>query len=108
MDTPRVRFFAVAGCPFCDVAREALRQCGEPFEEFDPTGNPDVLRELLRAAASATVPTIVVGERVLVGFDQERFEEILREPPLEPLSFDDPETDALLESGYSDLDLDMD
>jgi hypothetical protein len=35
-------------------------------------------------AASASVPTIVIGNRALVGFDRDRFEQMLRQAPFEP------------------------
>jgi hypothetical protein len=43
-----------------------------------------VAREMLFCSASAVVPTIVIGGRALVGFDADRFEQMLREPPVEP------------------------
>lgn len=81
MPAPRIVLYAIPGCPHCAVAREAIRASGESWEERDPTSDPDTLRELLVNAASATVPTILVGNRALVGFDQDRFDKMLVQAP---------------------------
>ncbi len=84
MSDARILLYATPSCPHCETARAAIRATGESWEERDPTADPETLRELLTRAASATVPTLLIGNRVLVGFDRDRFEQMLREPPFEP------------------------
>jgi glutaredoxin len=81
--------YAIPGCPHCAAARAALRAAGEPFDERDPSTSADVLSELLSFAASAVVPTIVVGGTALVGFDEDRLAHMLREPRTAPGEVDD-------------------
>ncbi len=81
--------YATGDCPHCRAARAALEAWGQPFEERDPLSSPVVLKELLLCAAVASVPTIVVSGQVLVGFDADRLEQVLREPPPEPEPIDD-------------------
>jgi glutaredoxin len=90
MSEPRIVFFATASCPYCAAARDALRACGEPFIERDPTCDTEALRALLVVASTPTVPAITVGGRALVGFDRERLEELLHEPALD----EEPDEDA--------------
>ncbi len=96
MSEPRIVFYATSSCPHCASARETLRRFGDPFVERDPTREPEALRDLLVAAVTPTVPTIIVGGRALVGFDRERLEELLREPPLDPEPDDAAEIAELL------------
>ncbi len=84
MSVPRIVLYATSDCPHCAVAREAIRASGESWEERDPTTDPEALRELLTRAASATVPTVLIGNRALVGFDRDRFEQMLSQAPYEP------------------------
>jgi glutaredoxin len=84
MSLPRILLYATASCPHCEAARAAIRESGEAWEERDPTASEERLRELLMVAASATVPTIVIGNRALVGFDRDRFGQMLRMPAFEP------------------------
>jgi glutaredoxin len=82
MAEPRIVLYATKSCPHCAAARTAIEASGEPFVERDPLASVEVLREMLFVSAAAVVPTIVVGGRALVGFDADRFEQMLREPPL--------------------------
>jgi glutaredoxin len=89
MSQPRILLYATASCPHCASARAALEAAGEAFEERDPMASADALRDLVACAASAVVPTVVVGGRALVGFDAERLDQMLREPPIDPGVADD-------------------
>jgi glutaredoxin 3 len=56
-------------CPYCADARRHLRSAGEAFEERDATANDDWRAELMDYTGGAgTVPTIVRGSEVQVGF----------------------------------------
>jgi glutaredoxin len=91
MATPRIVLYATSGCPQCAAAREAIRATGEAWEERDPSADGSILQELLSFTASATVPTIVIGNRALVGFDQDRLDVMMSRPPYEP-PYREPET----------------
>jgi glutaredoxin len=86
MTPPRIILYATASCPHCAAARAAIEASGETFVERDPFSGPDVLREMLAISVAAVVPTLVIGGRALVGFDADRFGQMLLEPPedLEP------------------------
>jgi glutaredoxin len=84
MSVPRVVLYATKACPHCAAARHAIEASGESYVEKDPEASADVLRELMTMAATAVVPTIVVGGRSLVGFDADRFQQMLHEEPLRP------------------------
>ncbi len=83
MSQPRIVLYATGSCPHCAAARAALVAAGEAFVERDPMASADALRDLLACAASAVVPTIIVGGRALVGFDADRLDQMLIEPPLD-------------------------
>jgi glutaredoxin len=85
----QILLYATGSCPHCRAAREALEAWGEPFEERDPLASPSRLKELMLLSAVASVPTIVVSGHVLVGFDADRLDELLRLPPPEPDPIDD-------------------
>jgi len=84
MPESRIVLYATPGCPHCAAARDALGAAGESFEERNPATSAEVLTELLSFAASAVVPTTVVGGRALIGFDEDRLAHLLREPPVQP------------------------
>lgn len=98
MPEPRIVLYATPGCPHCAAARAALRAAGEPFDERDPSTSAEVLRELLSFAASAVVPTIVLGGTALVGFDEDRLAHMLCEPRTEPGEVNDYTEEELSDS----------
>ena len=50
------------------------------FEEKDIRSDPQNLRELVEELQSRATPTLVVGDKVLVGFDPAEYEMALRSP----------------------------
>ena len=57
------------GCPYCEAAREDMRERGEAWQEKDATRDPFWRRELMRHTRNTgIVPTIVRGDDVQVGF----------------------------------------
>ncbi|MEA2376006.1 MAG: Glutaredoxin [Thermoleophilaceae bacterium] len=58
------------GCPYCEGARERLREQGLDWEERDATTRDDWKRELFEHSSQGVVPTLVeAGGGVTVGHD---------------------------------------
>lgn len=73
----RVILYSQPGCPPCSAAKQFLSARNIPFEYKDVQADPAALRELVRLNSRST-PTIVVGEEVMIGFDPERLESMLK------------------------------
>lgn len=73
----RVILYSQPGCPPCFAAKQFLTARNIPFEYKDVTADHGALRELVRLKSSTT-PTIVVGEEVMIGFDPEKLERMLK------------------------------
>jgi hypothetical protein len=48
--------------------------------EYDVTRDRDALEELLEVHRSRMTPTVVIGDRVVLGFDREQLEDLLSTP----------------------------
>jgi glutaredoxin 3 len=57
------------GCPYCEGARERLREAGLDWEERDATTRADWKQELFGLSPRGVVPTIVEGDSVTIGHD---------------------------------------
>jgi glutaredoxin len=57
------------GCPYCDGARERLREQGLDWEERDATARDDWRGELFMHSPKGVVPTIVEAGRATIGLD---------------------------------------
>lgn len=73
----RVILYSQPGCPPCYAAKQFLTARNVAFEYKDVTTDHGALRELVKLN-SRTTPTIVVGEEVMIGFDPEKLEAMLK------------------------------
>ena len=63
-----VVIYTKPGCPYCKAAKEDLTSHGVPFREMDVTADPAIREEAIARAGMASVPVIVNGDEVSVGF----------------------------------------
>jgi glutaredoxin len=72
-----------SGCPFCHQAKEYLTARGVAVEERDISADPVARRELAAlyetrlTGEKPLVPVILLGSRIVVGFDNEELAEAL-------------------------------
>ena len=67
-------FYTEPGCAACNDARKFLISRGIPFEERDIRANPEYLRILTEELDSLTTPTLVLGDKIIVGFNRDEYE----------------------------------
>lgn len=77
-----VHLYALSTCPYCRMAREFLAEHHVAYEltEVDlleDTAREDAIAKVKRLSGGASFPVLVVGEKVVVGFDQARMAEAL-------------------------------
>jgi glutaredoxin-like YruB-family protein len=73
----RVVLYSQPGCPPCVAAKSFLAARNIPFEYKDIQADPAALRELLNLNSRST-PTIVIGDEVMIGFEPDRLESLLK------------------------------
>ncbi len=78
---PLIVLYSVSWCPHCKAAKEYFTKNNIPFINRDVELDPAAMEALTGKYDSQGVPVIVIGndEKVLKGFDQERFEQAVRE-----------------------------
>ena len=73
----RITLYGTRHCAHCRNAKEFLLQHGIRFREYDVEQNQRALKELQRQGARR-VPLILVGDKQLVGFNEQQMIRILR------------------------------
>ena len=66
---PAITIYTKSWCPYCDAAKELLRQKGAAFEEIDVSNGEKQVAMAQRAGGRRTVPQIFIGERHVGGCD---------------------------------------
>lgn len=64
-------------CPPCDFTKKYLKEKGIPYIEKNVRKDKQSLHELTTVYQSYTTPTIIIGEKVIRGFDLTAIEQEL-------------------------------
>ncbi|MDR3163970.1 MAG: glutathione S-transferase N-terminal domain-containing protein [Synergistaceae bacterium] len=77
-----VAVYSTSSCPWCVKAKEYLSSLGVPFQAIDVGVDRDAAKEIVEKTRQRGVPVIRVGERYIVGFDQDAIKSALKEAAL--------------------------
>lgn len=72
-----IKIYTTPTCPFCLKAKEYFKKRGVQYTEYNVAQDKEALEEMRRISGGRSVPVIVAGEEVMIGFDQSRIEKIL-------------------------------
>ncbi len=80
-----VQLYSLSTCIHCRDTKEFLSRCGVDYncievDKLDPERRQQVLEELKQLNPACAFPTIVVGDKVIVGLQKEEIKEILGIP----------------------------
>jgi len=78
----RVKIYTLSTCSHCKAAKKFLTDNGIPFEYTDVDmlsgqERADAIEEVKKFNARCTFPTILVGDKVIVGFNEPQVREAL-------------------------------
>jgi glutaredoxin 3 len=69
-DTPRIKMFGTAGCPYCLAARMLLKKKSLAFEDVAVDGDYELRKEMENLSGRWTVPQIFIDEKPIGGFEE--------------------------------------
>jgi glutaredoxin-like YruB-family protein len=73
-----VKVFSTPTCPYCKMAKDYLSGKGVTFEEVDVSADAAGRDEMVKKSGQMGVPVIIVDSEVVIGFDKERLEGLLK------------------------------
>ncbi len=73
-----VKVYSTPSCPYCIRVKDYLKQKNVSFENYDVSVDKAKLDEMVNVSGQMGVPVIVVDNQVIVGFDRNRIEELLK------------------------------
>jgi len=75
----KVIIYTTSWCPFCDAAKEYLKNKGVEYEEKNVENDIQAREEMIEKSGQLGVPVIDIGGKIIVGFSPEEIEEALKE-----------------------------
>ncbi len=77
-DAPAMTIYTTSWCASCFMAKRYLQQKGVKYEEIDIERVPEAAEKVMSLARGyKTVPTMIIGESVVVDWDQRALEQAL-------------------------------
>ena len=85
MQPCHVELYALSTCSHCKDTKDLLNQCGIKYDcvdvdRLDTEKRRAILEEIKKVNPECTFPTLVVGEKVIIGFKEVEIKEALGIP----------------------------
>lgn len=77
MGDKKATVYSAEWCPWCHKAIDFLRENNVEVEVRDVGKNPEFAKEVQDKTGQSGIPVIVVGEVVIIGFNQPKIKEAL-------------------------------
>lgn len=71
MSQPTVTIYSTPTCHFCHAAKDYFTEHGVAFTDYDVSTDLAKRKEMVEKSGQLGVPVILIGDQVIVGFDQE-------------------------------------
>ncbi|MEX2514766.1 MAG: Uxx-star family glutaredoxin-like (seleno)protein [Candidatus Paceibacterota bacterium] len=73
----KVTIYSTPTCQYCEAAKEYMKEHEIDYKDYDVSSDTDRRKEMIEKSGQMGVPVIVIGEEMMVGFEQDKFEELL-------------------------------
>ena len=72
-----VTIYSTPSCHYCQMTKEFLKEKGIEYTDFNVAEDADKRAEMIEKSGQMGVPVILVGEEMMVGFDQAKLSSAL-------------------------------
>lgn len=77
MSDKKVVIYSTPTCPICKRAKAYLTEKGVSYQDIDVAASREAAREMIEKSGQMGVPVILVGDDMLIGFNQSKLDELL-------------------------------
>lgn len=74
---PDVTIYSTPTCGYCSQAKQFFADNDIEYTEYDVSQNTSRREEMVQKSGQRGVPVIIIGEDIIVGFDQQRINKAL-------------------------------
>ncbi|MBU2637449.1 MAG: glutaredoxin family protein [Nanoarchaeota archaeon] len=73
----KVKVYSTPTCPYCDMAKQFLRDNDVKFDAVDVSKDRAAAAEMIEETGQMGVPVIKIGGEYIIGFDREAIKKAL-------------------------------
>ncbi|MDP2704349.1 MAG: glutaredoxin family protein [bacterium] len=74
---PNVTIYTTPSCVYCKIAKEFFRENNIKYTELNVVEDDEAREEMVEKSGQMGVPVIMVGDQVIIGFDEDKVSEAL-------------------------------
>ena len=74
----KVEIYSTATCHFCHMAKDWFNEKKITFTDYDVSTDAVKRQEVVELTGQRGVPVIKIGNDVIIGFNQEKLQELLK------------------------------
>lgn len=73
----KIIIYSTPTCHFCHLAKEFFDEHGIQYEDHNVLTDLEKRQEMLQRSGQSGVPVIVIGDQIVIGFDQTEISALL-------------------------------
>jgi glutaredoxin-like YruB-family protein len=73
----KITVYSSPDCMYCYTVKGYLEDKGFEYEEINIYDDTQAYEKMVEFSGQKNVPVIVIGEEIIVGWDKEKFKEVL-------------------------------
>lgn len=73
-----VKVYTTSVCPYCNLAKDFLKENKIKFEEINVQLNRNAAAEMIKKSGQMAVPVIDIDGKIIVGFNKEEIKKALK------------------------------
>lgn len=72
-----VKIYSTPTCPYCQLAKQFLKENGIEFEEIDVSADQAAAEEMVNKSGQLGVPVLEINGTIIIGFNKAKILEAL-------------------------------
>ena len=72
-----VTIYSTPSCHFCHVAKDFFKEKNITYTEYDVASDLEKRKEMVEKSGQMGVPVIIIGDEIVVGFNEPKIAQLL-------------------------------
>ena len=72
-----VTIYSTPSCHYCRLAKDFFKANNIAYTEYDVASDPEKRQEMVKKSGQMGVPVIIIGDELVIGFDQAELTKLL-------------------------------